>query len=126
MVEITPMTVLGLHQLAMEASNDQPQALPDAAALESALARTHFLRAYGSYDSVDLTVAVVFAMVQNDAFVAGNKRTAWQVLVWLLYVSGYTFNQPSPAECASVMRGLAAHEVSEFEFSTWLRRFVSS
>lgn len=119
------MTVLGLHQLAMEASDDRPQALRDAGLLESALARPRFLRAYGANDPLDLTVAVVAALVQDRPFVDGNRRTAWQVLTWLLHVHGYAFAEPAPAECLSMLRGLAARDVSESEFLSWLRPRVT-
>lgn len=124
MVDITPMTVMALHQIAMEVSRDQPQAVRDHSALESALARPHFLRAYGKNDPVELSVSVTAALVQNHAFLDGNKRTAWQVLAWLIHANGLDLHPPSAEECAGMMRGLAAHTVSELEFRGWLRHIV--
>ena len=124
MVEITPMTVMALHQVAMEASNDQPQWIRDEGALESALARPHFLRAYGKNDPIELNVSVAAALVQNHAFVDGNKRTAWQVLAWLIHANGFDLDPPSAQKCVEMMSGLASHTISEIKFVSWYRRIV--
>ena len=125
MVDLTPMTVLALHHMAMEASGAHPQAVRDHGALESALARPHFLRAYGKNDPVELSAAVAAALVQHYAFVDGNKRTAWQVLTWLIRANGLDLRLPPPEECAAMLSGLAAHELTELEFLHWVRRAVA-
>ena len=125
MVDLSPMTVMALHRIAMETSNDTEQGIRDFGALESALARQSFLRAYGKNDPVELSVAVAVGLVQNHPFVDGNKRTAWQVLAWLLHAHGLQFTPPSPTECAGMLRQLATHSVTESEFLSWVRRGCS-
>lgn len=127
MVEISVLTLIELHQLAMEETGALPEPVRDWGALESALARAPSLSAYGVHDPLQLITAVVCGLIQNHPFVDGNKRTAWQALTWLLRDSGYQLKSAlAPAECADMIIGLADHQLSESAFLSWLRHHVST
>ena len=120
MVDLTPMTVLALHHMAMEASGAHPQAVRDHGALESALARPHFLRAYGKNDPVELSAAVAAALVQHYAFVDGNKRTAWVVAETFVELNGVEI-AADDAGAYETMLALAEGRVDEGAFAAWMR-----
>ncbi|MHB1981304.1 MAG: type II toxin-antitoxin system death-on-curing family toxin [Sulfobacillus sp.] len=127
MVEISLLTLIELHQLAMEETGALPEPVRDWGALESALARAPSLSAYGVQDPLQLITAVVCGLIQNHPFGNGNKRTAWQALTWLLGESGYRLDPTlRAAECAGMIIGLADHQLSESEFLSWLRHHASS
>ena len=54
--------------------------------------------------------------MQNQTFVGGKKRTAWQVLAWLTHANRYDPDPPSAQECTEMMSGLASHSVTEIKF----------
>lgn len=96
----------------------------DEAGLHSALARPQSLAASGEPDAAAFAAAYAFGIVRNHPFVDGNKRTAWVVARLFLAKNrvSLTFGQ---ADAVVRMLALAAGELSEEEFATWLRERVS-
>jgi death on curing protein len=95
----------------------------DEGLLESALARPLNLFAYGESDAAALAGAYAFGIARNHPFVDGNKRTALVACELFLAANGYDVTAPDE-ECLAMMLGLAASEIGESEFATWLRENV--
>lgn len=92
----------------------------DAGLLASALARPLNLMAYGAPDAAALAAAYGFGIAQNHPFIDGNKRTAFVCVELFLALNNYIL-QADDANCVSTMLALAAGELPEADFVTWLR-----
>lgn len=95
--------------------------LRDEGLLDSALSKPLNLLAYGEPDFADLAASYASGLAKNHPFVDGNKRAAFLAVGMFLYLNGYRL-QTSQAEATLTVLGLAAGEVSESDFATWLRR----
>jgi death-on-curing protein len=93
----------------------------DTGLLESALARSANRAAYGDPDIAEIAALYAIALARNHPFVDGNKRTAYVALELCLRLNGLRF-VVSDAEAAVVMLHLAAGEVSDEEFTAWVRQ----
>lgn len=93
----------------------------DPGLLDSALARPANRAAYGDPDLAELAALYAIALARNHPFVDGNKRTAYVALELCLRLNGLRF-PASDAEAAVVMLQLAAGEISDDEFTTWVRQ----
>lgn len=89
--------------------------------LESALARPENLAAYGEPDATDLAAAYGFGISRNHAFIDGNKRTGFVAAEMFLLLNGYEL-VADDAQCAITMLAVAAGEITEAEFATWIRQ----
>ncbi len=85
----------------------------DAGLLESALA-------HGDPDIPEIAALYAVAIARTHPFVDGNRRTAHVALELCLRLNGLRF-PVSDAEAAVVMLQLAAEEISDDEFTTWVR-----
>ena len=94
--------------------------LRDAGMLESALARPQQLAAYGEPDVAALAAAYGFGLARNDAFVDGNKRTAFVAVELFLALNGCELIAED-ADCVVTMLRLAASEIDESDFASWVR-----
>ena len=74
-----------------------------------------------SADTFECAAAYAFGIAKADAFVDGNKRTAFVTSVTFLRLNGWHFVTEA-AEGVASMEGLASGEVSEENFSIWLER----
>jgi death-on-curing protein len=92
----------------------------DEGLLDSALARSKNLAAYGSPDVADLAAAYGSGISQNHPFVDGNKRAAFLSVGLFLALNGYRL-AATQAEATHAMLSLAAGELEEIEFAGWLR-----
>jgi death-on-curing protein len=114
-------TVLALHELCLAAFGGKP-GLRDLSLLESALARAKNLRAYGESVTLhQLAAAVGYGICRNRPFIDGNKRTAFISAAVFLERNGLSFEAPEP-EVVRVMNAVAAGQISEQEFASWLRQ----
>ena len=89
--------------------------------LDPALNKPLNLLAYGEPDFADLAASYASGLAKNHPFVDGNKRAAFLAVGMFLYLNGYRL-QASQAEATLTVLGLAAGEISESAFATWLRR----
>jgi len=94
--------------------------LRDEGALESSLARPINLHAYGETDIYRLAAAYAFGIVRNHPFVDGNKRTGFLAAYVFLRMNDHNL-EADEITAATTVLALAAGEVSEDEFSHWLR-----
>lgn len=102
------------------AEHGGPIGVRDAAGLESALARPRNQWAYGEADLCSLTAAYAFGVARNHPFVDGNKRTAWVLARLFLALNGVSIVF-TPEEAVSMIRRLAAGELSEGDVADWFR-----
>ena len=93
--------------------------LRDMALLEMGCARAMNLAADTDAGLPRIAAAYAFGISKAHAFVDGNKRTAFVTALTFLRLNGFHF-RPDPVEGVRMMEGLAAGEVSETAFATWL------
>jgi death-on-curing protein len=121
------MTVWLSHALILAVHDEQlaqhggASGIRDTGLLESALARPANRAAYSHPDVAELAALFAIALARNHPFVDGNKRTAYVALELCLRLNGLRF-PVSDAEAAVVMLQLAAGEISDEEFTTWVRQ----
>ncbi len=87
--------------------------------LESALARPEHLAAYGKPDIAELAASYGYGIARNHPFIDGNKRTAFVAALLFLAFNDYGL-QASDADKVIVMLKVAAGEITEAEFATWI------
>jgi death on curing protein len=92
----------------------------DAALLDSALARSQNLMAYGKPNPFELAACYAFGLVKNHPFFDGNKRIGFAVAVLFLELNGWRF---TAAEVEVVLQTLAsaAGEISEGSYAEWMK-----
>jgi death on curing protein len=95
----------------------------DMGLLESAPARPQHAYTYGEADLPALAAAYAFGIARNHPFVDGNKRTAYVVCRTFLLINGWDFSDRLEERYAAMI-GLAAGEIDEDEFASWLRERV--
>ncbi len=93
----------------------------DEGLLDSALARPLNRAGYGKPDIAELGAVYAIAIARNHPFVDGNKRTAYVALETFLRLNGCRF-PVSDAEAVVVTLAMAAGEVTDDEFTDWVRR----
>jgi death on curing protein len=92
----------------------------DRGGLESALARPLNLTVYTTPDIADLAAIYAVGISQAQAFIEGNKRTAWTVARTFLRLNGYDL-ECGKVEAIIVMMCIAKNEIGATEFAKWLR-----
>jgi len=94
--------------------------LRDEGMLRSALERPLNKWQYEQADLPELAAAYAFGLAKNHAFVDGNKRIAFMIMMTFLRKNGVRF-APHPAHATAMMLSLAASEVSEASLARWIR-----
>ncbi len=93
----------------------------DPALLESALYKPMQVCIYEeNQDLPSLAATLADGIVQNHAFLDGNKRTGFLCCVRFLEKNGIHFT-PDVAEAVEFFRQLAAHEIDVQDLIEWLR-----
>jgi death-on-curing protein len=92
----------------------------DEALLESALARPQHLARYEEPSAFELAAAYCEGVVSNHPFADGNKRAGLLAARVFLFRNGFRLD-PEEAETVTVIRRVAAGEVSRDELTEWLR-----
>jgi len=93
----------------------------DAGLLDSALSRPQNRFGYDpASDLPSLAAAYAFGLARNHPFVDGNKRTAYVAAEVFLDLNGMTVTASDEA-CLLTMIRLAAGEIEEADYATWLR-----
>ena len=81
-----------LHQHEIEQTPGEPSGIHDLGRLESAVAAPEFLWYYENEEDICVLAAkYALHIVQNHAFMAGNKRTGMAACIIFLEGNGYTF-----------------------------------
>ncbi len=131
MTEIRYLTladVLALHQAVMERFGSASAPLRDEGALESAVMRARMAAYYEEADIVRQSALLAAGISQAQAFLDGNKRTAFAVCDVFLRVNRLAFSG-DPLELALQFEALAKREASLYKatdrFEQWLRKYIS-
>jgi death-on-curing protein len=122
-VWIDPSVILAVHDEQL-AEHGGASGVRDAGLLESALARPLQLASYGEPDLADLAAAYGFGLARNHPFIDGNKRTAFVAVELFLALNGQSLIADD-ANCVLTMLALAAGELSEAGFATWIRKHLA-
>lgn len=122
--------VLGLHAAVMIATGSEPAGLRDEGALDAAVSRPQVAGLYASMDLVEQAALLAVSISQAQAFVDGNKRTAFAAADVFLGENGLRFVGPALAlaqwlEAVADERGQGRQRTIA-EFTTWLRANVTS
>lgn len=92
----------------------------DEGLLEGALARPLNHASYGDPDLPELAAMYAIGIARNHPFVDGNKRTAFACMVTFIWLNGADFG-PSEVDATITMLRLASGELTDEEFTTWVR-----
>lgn len=92
----------------------------DPALLESAIALLKNQASDGNPDAYAFAAAYAFGIAKAHAFVDGNKRTAFMAAFTFLRLNGIDV-RPDPGAGVRMMKNLTSDQVSEEEFTAWLR-----
>ena len=95
--------------------------LRDEGLLQGALQRPINKWQYENSDTFGCAAAYAIGVAKADAFVDGNKRTAFVTSVTFLRLNGWHF-LTKPAEGVTFMEDLASGAVSEESFRNWLEQ----
>jgi death-on-curing protein len=115
--------LLLLHAETLAEHGGLPE-IRDEALLDSALARPHQIYAYErGADVARLAAAYAVGLARNYPFADGNKRTAFLALGLFLGLNGYRL-AADKAEATVTMLGVAAGQLSEADFVSWVRAHV--
>jgi death on curing protein len=98
--------------------------LRDQGLLESALASAQTAYGYGVTDLGELAAKLAFRLITNHPFFDGNKRTATVASLVFLRLNKRTFSAPE-AQVTTVMRDVAAGDMSEEELVQFYQKFTS-
>jgi len=114
-------TVLAIHEAQVE-EHGGSLGVRDMGLLESALARPQNVDAYADPPADVPALAALYAIgvIRNHPFVDGNKRVGFVLLELFLDLNNYDFEAPD-AESAATVLSLAAGELSDADFTTWVR-----
>lgn len=116
---IEKRALLMLHDESLVDHGGAP-GLRDEGLLDSALARPLNLLAYGDPDFADLVAAYGVGLAKNHPFVDGNKRAAFLSVGLFLMLNGYRLTA-GQAEATIAMLEVAAGELDEAAFASWIR-----
>jgi death on curing protein len=119
--------VVSLHAFIMELLNSYAAPLRDEGLLESAIMRARMAHYYESADVVRLAALMAIGISQAQAFVDGNKRTAFIATEVFLDLNGYTLTV-DPLALATQLEAIASRDDSldaaTDRFEAWLRERV--
>jgi len=116
---LTLSEILAIHEKLL-ALFGGASGIRDRTLLESAIARPQNLLSYESTDLFVLAAAYADGIVNNHAFIDGNKRTGFLAAALFLEMNGCKFNA-SNEEVVTMTLGLADKSLSAIEFAKWLR-----
>ncbi len=116
---VSETTVLAIHERLL-AEHSGPSGVRDAALLDSALARPRQIFTYDTPDIPSLAAAYAFGIIRNHPFVDGNKRTGFLTAYIFLADNGLELTA-SEASAAQAVLAVAAGDLGEAEFASWLR-----
>jgi death-on-curing protein len=119
--------VIAIHEKVMRGLGDAPRPLRDEGLLESAMTRSQIAAYYEGADIVRQATLLGLDISQAQAFLDGNKRTAFQTLDAFLWVNGWEYVGDS-LELARQFEQVAERSNEPDEsidaFEAWLREYV--
>jgi death-on-curing protein len=119
--------VIAIHDDVSQRLGDAPQPLRDEGLLDSALMRPQLAAWYEKADLIRQAALLAIGISQAQAFIDGNKRTAFATLDAFLWVNGWEY-VGEPLALAQQLEHLAERSVDRptatDEFEAWLRQNV--
>jgi death on curing protein len=116
--------VLGLHAAIMRRMGSAPAPLRDEGLLESAVLRPQMAAYYDDADLIRQAALLSAGISQAQAFLDGNKRTAYAALEVFLFRNGIVI-VVEPLEVAAQVEAIAMRQMTLDEattqFEQWLR-----
>src|SRR3972149_11366968 len=109
---LTALDGEALHVFIMEKTSDAPSLLRDRPLLESAVMRPQMAAYYANADLVEQCALLAVGISQAQAFVEGNKRTAFIAADVFLRANGCLFTG-DPLEIARQLEAVATRNGSE-------------
>lgn len=117
---LTLAMVQAIHGESLAAFGGAP-GVRDDAVLESTLAKSRNLLAYGDQPTIyDFAAAYCSGIVRNHPFIDGNKRAGLLAARAFLFLNGYEF-EPEEADEVNVMLDLAVGAVDDQALAEWFR-----
>jgi death-on-curing protein len=116
---VLPEVVSMLHEQSL-AEHGGTVGIRDQGLLDSALGKPLNLFAYSKPSLFDLAASYAFGLVKNHPFLDGNKRTGFVTAIVFLECNGYRF-EATEVDAAIRTLALAAGEMTEAEYATWLK-----
>jgi death-on-curing protein len=127
---LSMVEVVALHAEIMERTGSASMPLRDEGALESAVHRTQMASAYGGEeDPVRLATLLAVGISQSQAFIEGNKRTAYIAADAFLRLNGLRYASDPLAmsdRLTEVAERTGDRQGAETDFAAWLRPLVQS
>ena len=120
---INRAVLIAVHDMQL-AEHGGGAGLRDNNLLESALAKPQNLAVYGAPDAAALAAAYGYGISRNHAFVDGNKRTGLVAAELFLGLNGWQL-LVTDSDCVLTMLAVAAGDITEEEFATWIRAHAS-
>ena len=119
--------VIAIHEKVLRGLGEAPRPLRDEGLLESALTRPQMAAYYEGADVVRQATLLGTGISQAQAFLDGNKRTAFATLDACLWVNGWEFFG-EPLELARQFEQFAERsgepDAAIEAFEAWLRQYV--
>ena len=120
--------VIALHQAVMERTGYAPAALRVEGSLDSALQRPRMAAYYEDAELARQAALLAVGIAQAQAFLDGNKRTAYAALDVFLRLNGKAF-AGDPIALAQQLEAIATRtnslDAATGRFEQWLRRHIS-
>lgn len=127
---LSVVEVVALHAEIMERTGAAPMPLRGEAMLESAVHRTRMANVFGGEDDpVVLAMLLAVGISQAQAFIEGNKRTAYIAADAFLRLNGLRYaGHPLDMsdQLTTVAERIGDRQGAEAEFAAWLRARVQS
>jgi death-on-curing protein len=119
--------VIAIHESAMRRLGDEPKPLRDEGLLDSAVMRPQMAAYYEGADVTRQAALLGVGISQAQAFLDGNKRTAYLALNTFLRMNGLTYSGDR-LELAKQLEQLAGRssepDAAIDAFEAWLRQYV--
>ena len=116
--------VLNVHVFIMESTDSYPQPLRSPDGLQSAINRAKAFAHYQGLDLIGQAARLGTGISRAQAFLEGNKRTAYAAVDAFLRLNGQAF-VGGPVEFGTKLEELASPDISDDEaddrFDAWLR-----
>jgi len=127
---LSVVEVVALHAEIMERTGSAPMPLRDEGTLESAVHRTRMANVFGGEDDpVVLAMLLAVGISQAQAFIEGNKRTAYIAADAFLRLNGLRYaGDPLDMsdQLTTVAERIGDRQGAEAAFAAWLRPSVQS
>ena len=124
---LSVLDVEALHVFIMEKTGDAPSPLRERALLESAVVRPQMAAHYAGADLIEQAALLAVGISQAQAFLQGNKRTAFLAADVFLRANGWLF-MGDPLEMGEQLAAVASRKGNIDEatarFTDWLRKAV--